>query len=104
MSRSKNSYMRSPRIVTLQPMAMPVRSLKLARDRLARVICAFWPEITARSACAPSSSLAWVVASPTPILSTILESFGTIITFDSPNWSIRAGLISSSNATRSRGR
>ncbi len=43
ISRSKNSHIRSPRKVTLAPMALPSRSLKPAMDFLARVTSGFWP-------------------------------------------------------------
>ena len=46
ISRSKNSHMRSPRSVTLAPMALPSRSLKPAIDFLALVTSGFWPVIT----------------------------------------------------------
>src|ERR1043165_5820962 len=42
ISRSKNSHMRSPRRVTLTPMALPSRSLKPAIDFLALVTSGFW--------------------------------------------------------------
>ena len=45
ISRSKNSHIRSPRRVTLAPMALPSRSLKPAIDFLARVTSGFWPVI-----------------------------------------------------------
>ena len=48
--------MRSPRRVTLAPMALPSRSLKPAIDFLALVTIGFWPVISVRSATAPSSS------------------------------------------------
>jgi hypothetical protein len=48
----------------MAPIAMPSRSLKLAIDRRARLIDAFWPEMTASSSAASSSSLALVFASP----------------------------------------
>src|SRR5579875_3281679 len=47
IKRSKNSYMRSPRRVTMQPMDMPSRSLKAAMDFLALVTTGFWPEMAA---------------------------------------------------------
>ena len=49
MSRSKNSHMRSPRRVTLAPMALPSRSLKPAIDFLALVTSGFWPVMIVRS-------------------------------------------------------
>ena len=48
--------MRSPRRVTLAPMALPSRSLKPAIDFLALVTIGFWPVIDREVATAPSSS------------------------------------------------
>ena len=69
--------MRSPRSVTLQPIGMCSRSLKLAIDFLARVTTGFWPVMTARSFAAASIFLPSWMASPTPMLMTILSSRGT---------------------------
>ena len=52
--------MRSRRSVTLQPIAMPSRSLKVAIDLRDLVITGFWPVIAVRSATAPSTLLAVV--------------------------------------------
>jgi hypothetical protein len=49
MSRSRNSYMRAWRSVTLQPIATLSRTLKLATDFLALHCTGFWPLIFARS-------------------------------------------------------
>ena len=78
--RSIISYMRSPRSVTRQPMDMPSRSLKLAMDLRALVIAGRWPLMSARSSTASSSSLALVLASPTPMLRVTLVTRGTSIT------------------------
>ena len=59
---------------------MPSLSLNWAIDFLARVTDGFWPVITDRSLTAPSMSLASLAASPTPMLTTILDSPGTCIT------------------------
>ena len=64
ISRSKNSHMRAPRRVTLAPMALPSRSLKLAMDFVALVTIGFWPAMIVRSATAPSMSDFWSVAAP----------------------------------------
>ena len=72
--------MRAPRSVTLVPMALPSRSLKLAIDFLALVITGFWPAMVVRSLTAPSRSDGWPTASPTPMLITIFSSRGTCIT------------------------
>ena len=49
--------MRALRSVTLQPIATPSRTLKLATDFLALQGTGFWPVIFARSAIALSSTL-----------------------------------------------
>ena len=108
ISRSMNSHMRSPRSVTLAPIALPSRSLKPAIDFLARVTTGFWPVIVARSRTAPSSREAWAVAAPTPMLSTTLESRGTCMTLPMPSscWSWPRSVSSyrafSRGTTRSR--
>ena len=43
--RSRNSYMRSPRSVTLAPIGMFSRTLKPAIDLRAWVMTGFWPAI-----------------------------------------------------------
>ena len=45
ISRSKNSHIRSPRSVTMAPIDLPSRSLKLAIDFLALVTTGLWPVI-----------------------------------------------------------
>src|ERR1700687_2097265 len=45
--RSRNSYMRSPRRVTLQPIAWPSRTLNVATDFFALVTAGFCPVILA---------------------------------------------------------
>ena len=69
--------MRSRRRVTLQPIGMPSRSLNWAIDFLALVITGFWPAIACISAAAVSTFFLSWVASPTPMLMTILSSRGT---------------------------
>ena len=81
MRRSKNSHMRSPRRVTLAPIGMPARSLKVAMDLRAWVISGCWPVMARRSATAPSMALASVAASPTPMLTTIFSILGIWLTF-----------------------
>src|SRR2546428_12791122 len=80
-TRARNSYMRSPRSVTIAPMGMFLRSLKLAIDFRARVITGFCPVISASSRVAESSSLAFWIASPSPMFTTILRRRGTAIAF-----------------------
>ena len=79
-SRSQNSYIRSPRNVTLAPIGMFSRSLKAAIDLRARRIAGFCPVIRPSSSTAASSSLMFWVASPTPMLTTTLVSRGTAMT------------------------
>src|ERR1700735_5214793 len=78
-SRSRNSYIRSPRKVTMQPMGMPLRILKFAIDFLARVITGFCPVICSSSAAAVSSSFTFALASPNPIFTVIFFTCGTAI-------------------------
>src|SRR6267378_1808581 len=84
----------SPRNVTAQPMGMPLRILKFAMDFFARVIIAFCPVIWPSSTAAVSSSLAFWLASPRPMLTVIFFSFGTAIMFFQPKRFISAGTVS----------
>src|SRR5208283_3426924 len=93
-NRSRNSYIFSPRRVTAQPMGMPLRILKFAMDFLARVIMAFCPVICPSSTAAVSSSLTFWLASPRPMLTVILETLGTAMTFFQPKRFISAGTVS----------
>ena len=68
--------MRIRRSVTLAPIVMPSRSLKLASDRVARVTSGFWPEIRVMSSTAPSIFFRSWVASPTPMFRTIFSRRG----------------------------
>src|SRR5215210_5010682 len=95
MSLSRNSHIRSPRSVTLAPTGMPSRILNPAMLFLARRSCGFWPVIRAKSSVAPSSLRLSCAASPTPMFTTILFSFGMRIGFCISNLSLRAGAISS---------
>ena len=61
-------------------MGMPWRSLKAAIDLRERRMAGFWPVMRPSSSMAASSSLMFCVASPTPMLTTTLVSFGTAIT------------------------
>ena len=79
--RSKNSYMRLPRSVTMTPIGMPSRRRKFAIDFLARVMTGFWPVIVAMSAEAESSARAFSRASPRPMFSMIFCRRGTSIGF-----------------------
>ena len=51
--------MRSPRRVTITPIELPSRNLKLAIDFLAFVITGFWPAMIVMSPVAASSALAF---------------------------------------------
>src|ERR1039458_7451942 len=83
--------MRSPLRVTIQPIDMPSRSLNAAIDLVALVMTGFWPAICASSLTAPSISLAFCVASPSPMLMEILSILGTAMTFLYPNSWVSAG-------------
>src|SRR4029077_11086123 len=89
-----NSYMRSPRSVTAQPMGMPLRILKFAMDFLARVMMAFWPVFWPSSLPAVSSSLTFWLASPRPMLTVTFFSLGTAIMFFQPKCFISVGTVS----------
>ena len=52
-----NSYMRCLRRVTLQPIGMPSRTLKVAMALRARVMTGFWPAMSARSPAATEAFL-----------------------------------------------
>jgi hypothetical protein len=67
--------------VTLQPIGQPSRILNEATDTRDLVTCGFWPVILAMSATAFSRIFLFVAASPTPMLSVILDRRGTCITF-----------------------
>src|SRR5579875_1169809 len=93
-SRSKNSYIRAPRSVTIAPMGVPSRSLKLEIALRARVTTGRCPVIAASSSTAESSTFGFCVASPSPMLSTIFSSRGTASGFVLPRSRARAGTIS----------
>src|SRR5690606_30014485 len=78
-SRSRNSYIRARRSVTLAPIGQPSRILKDATETRDLVTCGFWPEIFAMSATAFSRIFLLVAASPTPMFSVILDRRGTCI-------------------------
>src|SRR5262245_24626193 len=101
-SRSINSYMRSPRRVTMAPMGMPARTLKAAIDFLALVITGFCPVMWPRSLASGSSIFEFCVASPTPMLTTILCSRGTAMGFVNPSSFASAGAISLLNFSFNR--
>src|SRR5271169_2315229 len=94
MRRSRNSYIRSPRNVTRQPIGIPARSLNVAMDFFARVTTARWPAIFVSSSAAASASFAFVMASPIPMLRTTFSSLGTAIRFSIPNSFLRTGMTS----------
>ena len=56
VTRAKNSYILSPRKVTLQPIAWPSLNLKPAIDFLALVTTGFWPVINVNSLTASSNN------------------------------------------------
>ena len=71
IKRSRTSYIRGPRRVTLAPMAWSLRSLKFAMLFFERVSAGFWPVIKASSdfassnACLVSAELAMQVFTTT---------------------------------------
>src|SRR5260370_16318477 len=89
-----NSYMRSPRKVTAQPMGMPLRILKFAMDFFARVMMAFCPVICPSSCAAVSSNLTFWLASPSPMFTVTFFSLGTAIMFFQPKCFISVGTVS----------
>ena len=64
--------MRSPRSVTLQPIARPSRSLNDAIALRDLVTSGFWPVIFVRSVTAASMTFLSATASPTPMFTVIL--------------------------------
>src|ERR1035437_6385464 len=74
MRRSRNSYIRSPRNVTRQPIGIPARSWNVAMHFFARVTTARWPAIFVSSSAATSTSFAFVMASPIPMLRTTFST------------------------------
>ena len=80
-SRSKNSYIRSRRSVTMHPTGIPSRSLNPAIDFFACVTTGLCPVIVAISFTTASRSFASWVASPSPTLRIIFSSRGTCIRF-----------------------
>src|SRR5258707_1297945 len=93
--RSRNSYMRSPRSVTLQPIAWPSRTLNVATDFFAFVTAGFWPVIFAISAVAASMTFLSATASPTPMLTVIFMIRGTSMVFLSSSFFLSSGTICS---------
>src|SRR6266851_7465821 len=84
----------SPRNFTAHPMGMPLRILKFAMDFFARVMTAFCPVICPSSTAAVSSSFAFWLASPRPMLTVTFCSLGTAIMFFQPKCFISAGTVS----------
>ena len=76
--------MRSPRRVTLHPIARPSRTLNVATDLRARHITGFCPVIFARSPAAASMTFLSATASPTPMFTVILVILGTSIALVMP--------------------
>ena len=73
--RSRNSYIRSPRNVTLAPMAWSLRNLKFEMLFFARVSAARWPVINASSVLASSSACFTSACDPTEVLITTFVHF-----------------------------
>src|SRR5262245_7734895 len=102
-SRSRNSYIRAPRSVVFAPTGMPVRTLKAAIDFFAFVTTAFCPVMATMSAAAASSAFAFSLASPSPMLMTILSRRGAWCGFRYPRSCTRAGTMALRYRSRSRG-
>ena len=77
--------MRSPRSVTIAPIDWPWRSLKFAMDLRAFVTTGFWPVMAASCSTEASMILPLLMASPSPMLTTIFSSFGACIGFVNPS-------------------
>ncbi len=60
---------------------MPLRTLNAAIDFFARRVTGFWPVMRASSSAPVSMSLAFDVASPSPMLTTTFSIRGTAMTF-----------------------
>ena len=71
-----NSHILSWRRVTLAPMGISLRILKLAMGFLVLVMMGFWPVMAVRSATTLSSTFTLSLASPQPQLTTILAMRG----------------------------
>ena len=92
-SLSRNSYIRSPRKVTLQPMGHPSLILKPAILLRAFVTTTFCPLINSRSLVAFSNIFLSATASPSPIFKTTLVIFGTRIVLPKPSSCDSCGTI-----------
>ena len=79
-SRSRNSYILSPRRVTFTPTVSPSRTLKLATLLRALQVMGFWPVMVAMSLQIASISLALFLLSPQPTLTMTLSSLGICMT------------------------
>ena len=79
ISRSRNSYERSPRSVTLTPTGIPSRTLNWAMDLRARRTLGRWPAMIASCSPAASRTLESCLASPTPMFSVIFWISGACI-------------------------
>ena len=92
--------MRWPRSVTLSPIGLPVRILNWAIERRAFITIGFWPVIIVRSPDAASIALAFVSASPRPMLTTIFSSRGTWFGLAYSNCLTSAGTTSLTGSAR----
>ena len=78
----------------MHPIGTPARSLNVAMDFFARVTRGFCPVMAAMSFTAASTIFISFTASPRPMLTVILSSFGTCMTFLYLNSFIIAGTVS----------
>ena len=88
---SRNSYILSPRNVTLTPMGIPLLSLKFEMSFFDLVATAFCPLIAVISLIPKSMSFLSAMASPNPWLIEIFNSRGTCMGLLYSNCFIRAG-------------
>ena len=65
----------------MTPIGIPLRTLNCAIDFLARRTTGFWPVMRPSSSEPVSTILTFWVASPSPMLTTILSILGTAMTF-----------------------
>src|SRR5512140_2018509 len=89
--RSRNSYMRPPRSVTMQPIGRSLRILNPAMGFFDNVTTGFCPAILVMSPTALSMIFLSLTASPTPMLSVIFSMRGTCIVVLYPNFFTLSG-------------
>src|SRR5262245_33358203 len=91
---SRNSYILSPRRVTLTPIGMFSLNLKLEIAFFDLVDTAFWPLMLVISSKATSINFLSDTATPIPLLMQIFSILGTCIIDLYENFCLKAGTIS----------